>query len=82
MVVTVLLVTEVAMQGVYQADNLATMRGSVIWFALAAAWAFDSTLALFRHNRQQSALAGFFACCFFAAALLLRKREKKRSLSR
>jgi hypothetical protein len=54
------------------------MRGSVIWFALAAAWAFDSILALFRHNRQQSALAGFFACCFLAAALLLRKREKNR----
>ena len=53
------------------------MRGSLIWFALAAAWGLDSLLALIRHNLAQSALAGFFACCFLAAGLLFRKRERK-----
>jgi hypothetical protein len=53
------------------------MRGSVIWFALAAAWGLDCLLALIRHNPTQGALAGFFACCFFATGLLFRKRERK-----
>jgi hypothetical protein len=53
------------------------MRGSVIWFALAAAWGIDCLLALIRHNPTQGALAGFFACCFFATGLLFRKRERK-----
>jgi hypothetical protein len=52
------------------------MRGSVIWFALAAAWAFDSVLALFHHNRVQAGLTAFFTCCFLAAGLLFRKRER------
>jgi hypothetical protein len=53
------------------------MRGSLIWFALAAAWGLDSLLALIRHNPAQSALAGFFACCFLATGLVFRKRERK-----
>ena len=53
------------------------MRGSVIWFALAVAWAVDCLLALFHHNRLQAALTAFFACCFLAVGLLLRKREQK-----
>ena len=52
------------------------MRGSVIWFALAAAWGLDCGLAFFHHNRVQAALTGFFACCFFAAGLGFRKREQ------
>ena len=52
-----------------RAGNLATMRGSVIWFALAVAWGLDSALALFHHNRVQGGLTGFFACCFFAVGL-------------
>ena len=52
------------------------MRGSVIWFALAAAWALDCLLALIRHNRVQGGLTAFFACCFLAAGLLFRKREQ------
>ena len=84
-VVTVLLVTEVAMLGSVsaalkecRAANLPTMRGSIIWFALAAGWAIDCLLSLFRHNHQQAALTAFFACCFLAAALILRKRENQR----
>ena len=53
------------------------MRGSVIWFALAAAWGLDCLLAISRHNRVQAALTGFFACCFFAVGLAFRKRERK-----
>jgi hypothetical protein len=53
------------------------MRGSLIWFAVAAAWGLDSLLALIRHNPAQSALAGFFACCFLATGLVFRKRERK-----
>lgn len=53
------------------------MRGSVIWFALAVAWALDSVLALFHHNRVQGGLTGFFACCFFVVGLAFRKRERK-----
>jgi hypothetical protein len=53
------------------------MRGSVIWFALAAAWGLDCLLALFRHNPVQGALTAFFACCFLAVGLLFRKRERK-----
>jgi hypothetical protein len=53
------------------------MRGSLIWFALAAAWGLDSLLALIRHNPGQSALTAFFACCFLAVGLLFRKRERK-----
>jgi hypothetical protein len=52
------------------------MRGSVIWFAMAAAWGLDCGLAFFRHNRGQSALTAFFACCFLVVALVLRKREE------
>jgi hypothetical protein len=52
------------------------MRGSVIWFALAAAWGLDCLLALIRHNLVQSALTAFFACCFLAAGLVFRKREQ------
>jgi hypothetical protein len=52
------------------------MRGSVIWFALAAAWGLDCLLALIRHNLVQSALTAFFACCFLAAGLVFRKRER------
>jgi hypothetical protein len=53
------------------------MRGSVIWFALAAAWGVDCLLALTRHNRSQAALAGLFAGCFLAAGLFFRNREDK-----
>jgi hypothetical protein len=53
------------------------MRGSVIWFALAAAWGLDCLLALIRHNPGQGALTAFFACCFLAIGLLFRKREQK-----
>ena len=53
------------------------MRGSLIWFALAAAWGLDCLLALIRHNPVQGALTAFFACCFLAAGLLFRKRERK-----
>ena len=53
------------------------MRGSLIWFALAAAWGLDCLLALIRHNAMQGALTAFFACCFLAAGLLFRKRERK-----
>jgi hypothetical protein len=56
------------------------MRGSMVWFAMAAAWALDAIFSLFRHNRMQSGLIAFFACCFFIVALLLRKREQKRWL--
>jgi hypothetical protein len=52
------------------------MRGSVIWFALAAAWGVDCGLAFFHHNWVQVALTGFFACCFFAAGVVFRKREQ------
>jgi hypothetical protein len=58
------------------------MRGSVIWFVLAAAWAFDSVLALFRHSFLQAGLAGLFACCFLAAGLFFRKREQRRLVKR
>ena len=60
-----------------RAGNLATMRGSVIWFALAVAWGLDCGLALFHHNWVQGSLTGFFACCFFAVGLSFRKRERK-----
>jgi hypothetical protein len=53
------------------------MRGSIIWFALAAAWGLDCLLALIRHNKVQVALTAFFACCFLAVGLLFRKREQK-----
>jgi hypothetical protein len=53
------------------------MRGSIIWFALAAGWGLDCLLALIRHNPTQGALTGFFACCFLAAGLIFRKRERK-----
>jgi hypothetical protein len=53
------------------------MRGSVIWFALAVAWAADCLLALFHHNRLQAGLTAFFACCFLAVGLFFRKREQK-----
>jgi hypothetical protein len=83
-VVTVLLVTEVAMLGSVsaalkecRAANLATMRGSIIWFALAVGWGIDCLLALFHHNRLQATLTAFFACCFLAAGLILRKREQR-----
>src|ERR1700744_1361316 len=72
-VVTVLLVTEVAMQGGYQAVNLASMRGSVIWFVVASAWVLDSILAFFRHNRSQAGLTLFFAACFLVIGLIFRK---------
>jgi hypothetical protein len=58
-------------------SNLATMRGSVIWFVLAVAWGADCVLAFFHHNRVQGILTGCFACCFFAAGLGFRKRERK-----
>jgi hypothetical protein len=60
-----------------RAGNLATMRGSVIWFVLAVAWWADSVLAFFHHNLVQAGLTGFFACCFFAAGLYFRKRERR-----
>jgi hypothetical protein len=53
------------------------MRGSVIWFALAVAWAVDCLLFLFHHNRQQAGLTALFACCFLAVGLFFRKREQK-----
>ena len=52
------------------------MRGSIIWFVLAAAWGLDCLLALIRHNLVQGALTAFFACCFLAAGLFFRKREQ------
>jgi hypothetical protein len=52
------------------------MRGSIIWFALAVAWAVDSLLAFLHHNRLQASLTAFFACCFFAVGLVYRKREQ------
>jgi hypothetical protein len=54
------------------------MRGSVIWFALAVAWAVDCLLAFLHHNGLQAGLTAFFACCFLAAGLFLRNRERKR----
>jgi hypothetical protein len=53
------------------------MRGSVIWFVLAVAWAVDCLLAFFHHNRVQAGLTALFACCFLAAGLFLRQRERK-----
>jgi hypothetical protein len=55
------------------------MRGSVIWFVMAAGWGLDCLLAFFRHNRLQSGLTGGFAACFLLVALLLRKREQSYS---
>jgi hypothetical protein len=52
------------------------MRGSIIWFTLAAAWGLDCLLALIRHNPVQGALTAFFACCFLAVGLFFRKREQ------
>ncbi len=52
------------------------MRGSLIWFVLAAAWGLDCLLALIRHNPMQGALTAFFASCFLAVGLLFRKREQ------
>jgi hypothetical protein len=52
------------------------MRGSLIWFVLAAAWGLDCLLSLTRHNPVQVALTAFFACCFLAAGLFFRKREQ------
>jgi hypothetical protein len=53
------------------------MRGSIIWFALAAAWGLDCLLALIHHNQVQGALTAFFACCFLAVGMFFRKRERK-----
>jgi hypothetical protein len=53
------------------------MRGSVIWFALAAGWGLDCVLAGFHRNRVQAALTGFFALCFLGIGLLLRNRETR-----
>jgi hypothetical protein len=53
------------------------MRGSVIWFVLAVAWAFDSLLAFLHHNRRQAGLTAFFACCFLIVGFYLRKREQR-----
>jgi hypothetical protein len=53
------------------------MRGSVIWFTLAVAWALDCLLALFHQNRVQAGLTALFACCFFAVGLFFRRREQK-----
>jgi uncharacterized membrane protein YhhN len=53
------------------------MRGSVIWFVLAAAWGSDGVLALSRHNSLQAGLTAFFACCFLAVGFFFRKREQK-----
>jgi hypothetical protein len=53
------------------------MRGSVIWFVLAVAWAVDCLLAFFHHNRVQAVLTALFACCFLVVGLLFRKRERK-----
>ena len=53
------------------------MRGSVIWFVLAVAWAVDCLLASVHHNRVQAGLTAFFACCFLAAGVAFRKRERK-----
>ena len=53
------------------------MRGSLIWFAVAAAWGLDCLLALIRHNPVQGALTALFACCFLAIGVAFRKRERK-----
>jgi hypothetical protein len=53
------------------------MRGSVIWFVLAVAWAGDCLLAYFHHNRVQAGLTALFACCFLTVGLIFRKRERK-----
>ena len=53
------------------------MRGSVIWFVLAVAWAVDCLLAFFHRNRVQAGLTALFACCFCAVGLFFRKREQK-----
>jgi hypothetical protein len=58
------------------------MRRSVIWFVLAAAWAFDGVLALFQRNHVQAGLTAFFACCFLAAGLFFRKRQQRRLVKR
>jgi hypothetical protein len=55
------------------------MRRSIIWFALAVAWAVDCLLAFVHHNRLQAGLTAFFACCFFAVGLLFRKHEQKQN---
>ena len=53
------------------------MRGSVIWFVLAVAWAVDCLLAFIHQNRVQAGLTALFACCFFVVGLFFRKRERK-----
>lgn len=53
------------------------MRGSVIWFALAAAWGVDCLLAILHHNWVQVGLTAFSACCFFAVGLFFLRRERK-----
>ncbi len=53
------------------------MRGSMIWFLLAAFWGLDSGLAMYRHNAVQAGLTAFFAGCFLVAGLIFRRREQK-----
>jgi hypothetical protein len=53
------------------------MRGSLIWFLLAAFWGLDSGLAMYRHNAVQAGLTAFFAGCFLVIGLIFRRREQK-----
>ena len=55
------------------------MRGSVIWFVLAVAWAVDCLLASVHHNRVQAGLTAFFACCFLAVGLALKRGPEFRN---
>ena len=63
-------------EAVSRAANLATMRGSTIWFALAVAWGADCVLSLFHHNRLQAFLTALFATCFLAVGVAFRRRER------
>jgi hypothetical protein len=53
------------------------MRGSTIWFLLAAFWGLDSGLAVYRHNWLQVALTAVFACCFLIVGLIFRRKEQR-----
>jgi hypothetical protein len=55
------------------------MRGSMIWFLLAAFWGLDSGLAMYRHNAVQAGLTAFFAGCFLVVGLIFRRREQRAS---
>ena len=59
-----------------------SMRRSMLWFLISAAWALDCVLALVHSNRQQVVLTAFFAAVFLAVGLLYRKKERRTPRSR